>query len=66
MNYDSNEETNFPHKFLLTDTQLSRLSKAFGENSTVNIKLSKTQFSKMVQLGGFIPLSTADGSFISK
>ena len=26
---DSNNETNFPHKLLLTDTQVSRLHKAF-------------------------------------
>ena len=44
---DSNNETNFPHKLLLTNGQVSRLRK-------VIIKLSKTQVSKMVQLGGFL------------
>ena len=38
---DSNDETNFPHK-LLTDTQVSRLRKAFANGSSVNIKLSNT------------------------
>ena len=26
---DSNDENNFPHKFLLTNTQISRLCKSF-------------------------------------
>ena len=46
---DSNDEINFPHKLLLTDTQVSRLCKAFGNNSSANIKLSKTQLSKIVE-----------------
>ena len=48
-------ETNFPHKLLLTDTYVLRLQKAFfTKGSSTNIKLSKTQLSKRVQLGGFI------------
>ena len=39
---DSNDEANFPLKLLLTDTQNSRLSKAFADNLSANIKLSKT------------------------
>ena len=31
-----------------------RLCKAFANNSSANIKLSKTQLSKMAQLGGFV------------
>ena len=42
-------ETNFPHKLLLSDTQILRLCKAFANNSSAHIKLSKTQLSKMVQ-----------------
>ena len=38
---DSNEN-NFPHK-LLTDTQVSRLRKAFANGSSANIKLWKTK-----------------------
>ena len=38
---DSNDENNFPHKLLLTNTQVSRLCKAFANNSSANIKLSK-------------------------
>ena len=51
---NSNGETDFPHKLLLTERQFSRLYKAFANNSSTNIKLSKTQMSKMIQLGGFL------------
>ena len=36
---DSNDENNFPDKLLLTITQVSRLRKAFENNSSANIKL---------------------------
>ena len=49
----SNEETNFRHKLLLTNAQVLRLGKAFANNSSVNIKLSKTQLYKIGQSGGF-------------
>ena len=49
---DSNNETNLSHKLLLTDTQVSDIGKAFANDSSANIKLSKTQLSKMIQLGG--------------
>ena len=39
---------------LVTNTQVSKIRKDFANGSTVNIKLSKTQLSKMVQLGGFL------------
>ena len=44
---DSNDENNFPHKLLLTKTQVSKLRKAFTNGSSVNIKLSKTQLHKI-------------------
>ena len=37
---NSKSETNFPYK-VLTNTQVSRLHKAFANNSPSNIKLSK-------------------------
>ena len=40
---NSNVENDFPHRLLLTNTQVSRLRKAFANNSSPNIKLSKTQ-----------------------
>ena len=52
---DVNDETDFPRKLLLANTQVSRLHKALANNSSTNIKLSKIQLPKMVQLGRFIP-----------
>ena len=49
---ESNNETNFPHKLLSTDTQVWRLYKAFANGLSANIKLSKTKLSRMVQSGG--------------
>ena len=46
-----NDETNFPHKLLLTNTQVSKFSKALANGSPVNIKFLKTQLSQMIQLG---------------
>ena len=51
---DSNDENNFPHKLLLTNTQVSKLRKAFGNDSSANIKLSKTQLHKIGKSGGFL------------
>ena len=36
---NSNDETNFPHKLLLTDTQVSKIRKAFENGLSANIKL---------------------------
>ena len=51
---DSNGETYFSHRLLLTNTQVSRFHKAFANNSSANIKLSKTQLHKMGQSGEFL------------
>ena len=48
------DNTNFPHKVLLTNRQVANLRKAFAGKSSTEIKLSKTQISKMIQSGGFI------------
>ena len=48
---DSNDENNFPHKLLLTNTQVSKFPKAFANNSSANIKLSKSQLHKIGQSG---------------
>ena len=54
---DSNDETNFPHKLLLSNTQVSSVHRAFSNSSSANIEFSKTHLSKMVQLGGgFFPV----------
>ena len=47
-----NDENNFPHKLLLTQRQIVNLQKAFANYLSTNIKLSKTQVSKMIQSGG--------------
>ena len=47
-------ETNFPHKLLLTNRQVSNLCKAFANHLSADIKLSKTQLSKIIQSGGFL------------
>ena len=51
---NSDDKTNFPHEFLLTNRQVANLRKAFRNNSSTDIKLSKTQLSKMIQSGGFL------------
>ena len=45
---NSDDETNFPHKLLLTNRQVANLRKAFA----FDIKLSKAQLNKM-QKGRF-------------
>ena len=45
---DSNDEANFRHKLLLTDTQVLNIRKTFSNHSSADIKLSNTQLSKMV------------------
>ena len=54
MTGNSGDETNFPNKLLLTNRQVSAFRKAFANHLSKNIKLSKTQLSKMILLGGFI------------
>ena len=51
---NSDDETNFSHKLLLTNRQVTNLCKVFANYLSTDIKLSKTQLSKMIQLGGFL------------
>ena len=46
----SNDKNNFRHKLLLTNTQFSKLRKAFTNGSSADIKLSKTKLYKTEQL----------------
>ena len=41
-NIIGDKETNFPHQLLLTNRQVSNLRKAFANNSSIDIQLSKT------------------------
>ena len=50
----SNNETNFNCKLFLTDRYVSGFCKVLANNSSANIKLSKTQLSKIVQSGGLL------------
>ena len=50
---NADDETNFPHKLLLTDRQVAKLHKAFANGSSNDIMPSKTQLSKMIQPGDF-------------
>ena len=51
---NSDDATNFPHKLLLTNRQVANLCKAFANHTSTDFKLSKTQLSNMIQLGGFL------------
>ena len=53
-NMIGDNETNFPHKLLLTNRQVLNLRKAFVNYLSADIELSKTQLSKMIQSGGFL------------
>ena len=42
-------ENDFPHKLLLTNRQVANIRKNFANNPFIDVKLSKTQLSKMIQ-----------------
>ena len=44
-----NDETNFPHKLLITNRQAANLGTAFANKTSVNIKLSEPQLSRKIQ-----------------
>ena len=44
---NSNNETNFPHKLLLTNRQVANLRKAFANHTSTNTGLWKAQCTKM-------------------
>ena len=51
---NSNDNTNFPHELLLTNRQAENIRKAFANHLSTDIKLSKTQLSKMIQSRGLL------------
>ena len=51
---NSNDNTNFPHELLLTNRQVENIRKTFAKNTSTDIRLSKTQLSKMIQSVGFL------------
>ena len=44
----NDNNTNFPHELLLTNRQVVNIRKVFPKNTSTDIKLSKTQLSKMI------------------
>ena len=53
-NMVGDDETNFPHKLLLTNRQVENLRKVFANKPSTDIKLSKTQLYKTVHSGWFL------------
>ena len=51
---NSRDKTNFPHKLLLNNRQVANLRKAFASQTSTDVKLPKTQLSRMIQSGGFL------------
>ena len=43
-----------PHELFLTKRQKIKIRNAFSNNMLTDIKLSKAQLSKIIQLGGFL------------
>ena len=54
LNMIGDNETNFRHQLLLINRQVANICKAFANNSSIDINLSKTQLSKMIQSGEFL------------
>ena len=52
--------SNLPHKLSLTARQKTKLRNAFNNNMLTDLKLSKTQITKIIQSGRFL------GSLLSK
>ena len=50
----SDDKSNFPHELLLTNREVANLCKSFANNSSANIKLSKTKLFKMIQSEGSV------------
>ena len=48
---NSDDESNCPHKLLLTNRQVTNLRTVFANYLSTDIRLSKTQLSKMIQSG---------------
>ena len=53
-NMTGDNKNTSPHKLLLTNRQVAILRKDFENYLSIDIKLSKTQLSKMIPSGGFL------------
>ena len=52
LNKKNFEDEKLPHELFLTTRQLTKIINAFANNMWTDIKLSKAQISKIIQLGG--------------
>ena len=48
------DEDNLPHELLLTTSQKPKLRNTFKNYMPTDLKLSKAQFLKIIQSGGFL------------
>ena len=63
---NSHDETNFPHKLLVTNRQVANLSKSFSSHSSANTNLPKTQLCNIIQLGGILGTITKNKIIIKE
>ena len=54
INFKMFDRNDLPHELLLTTRQKTKLRNAFNNNTSADIKLSKTQIAKIIQSGGFL------------
>ena len=52
LNKEKFENEELPHELFLTRRQTTKIRNAFGNNTSTDIKLSKSQISKIIQLDG--------------
>ena len=46
------QDEEMPRELFLTTAQITKIRNAFANNMSTDVKLIKTQFSKVIQLGG--------------
>ena len=54
VNFKMFDGNDLPHELVLTTRQKTKLRNALNNNTSTNIKLSKTQIAKIIQSGGFL------------
>ena len=56
MSFKTFDGNDLPHQLLLTTRQKVKLTSAFNNNMSTNLKLSRAQISKIIQSEGFLGL----------
>ena len=56
MSFKMLDGNDLPHQLLLTTRQKVKLTNAFNNNMSTNLKLSRAQISKIIQSEGFLGL----------